>query len=116
MVILLMFIVNIPYLKNAIILSSSQNPREHIQRRGRVLRKSPGKNLATIYDALVLTTPELNLRHEQVMSTEIKRAYNFSKDAFNPEASIEIMNLARKYNIEINDLSIMEEPYNIEEE
>ncbi len=108
--------VDIPYLKNAIILSSSQNPREHIQRRGRVLRKSPGKNLATIYDALVLTTPELNLRHEQVMSTEIKRAYNFSKDAFNPEASIEIMNLARKYNIEINDLSIMEESYNIEEE
>ena len=47
---------------------------------------------------------------------KIKRAYNFSKDAFNPEASIEIMNLARKYNIEINDLSIMEESYNIEEE
>ncbi len=108
--------VDIPYLKNAIILSSSQNPREHIQRRGRVLRKAPGKNIATIYDTLVLTTPELNLKHEQVMATEIKRAYNFSKDAFNPEASIEIMNLARKYNFEINDLSIIEESYNIEEE
>jgi superfamily II DNA or RNA helicase len=108
--------VDIPYLKNAIILSSSQNPREHIQRRGRVLRKSPEKNLATIYDALVLTTPELNLRHEQVMATEIKRAYNFSKDAFNPEASIEIMSLARKYNIDINDLSAIEDSYKIEEE
>ena len=59
-----------------------------------------------VYDALVLTTPELNLRHEQVMSTEIKRAYNFSKDAFNPEASIEIMNLARKYNIEMSATKI----------
>ena len=74
--------VDIPYLKNAIILSSSQNPREHIQRRGRVLRKSPGKNLATIYDALVLTTPELNLRHEQVMSTENKKSLQFFKRRF----------------------------------
>ena len=30
--------IDIPYLENAIILASSQNPREFIQRRGRILR------------------------------------------------------------------------------
>jgi superfamily II DNA or RNA helicase len=97
--------VDLPFLKNAIILSSSQNPREHIQRRGRVLRKSSGKSLATIYDALVVTSSDMNDQHEQIMSTELRRAYNFSKDAYNPEATIEIKNIAKKYNIDIKDLS-----------
>ncbi|RPG61277.1 MAG: DEAD/DEAH box helicase [Flavobacteriaceae bacterium TMED238] len=96
--------IDIPYLQNAIILSSSQNPREHIQRRGRVLRKSENKNLATIYDSLVLTTNDLNSSYSQVMLTEIKRAYNFSKDAYNKEAEIKIITLAQKYNININQL------------
>ena len=96
--------IDIPYLENAIILSSSQNPREHIQRRGRVLRKSDDKNLATIYDSLVLTTNDLNNSYGQVMLTEIKRAYNFSKDAYNKDAKIKIVTLAQKYNIDINNL------------
>ena len=37
--------VDLPYLSNATILASSKNPREHIQRRGRVLRKAEGKFL-----------------------------------------------------------------------
>ena len=96
--------IDIPYLQNAVILSSSQNPREHIQRRGRVLRKSENKNLATIYDFLVLTTNDLNVSYGQVMLTEIKRAYNFSKDAYNKEAEIKIISLAQKYNINLNNL------------
>ena len=96
--------IDIPYLQNAVILSSSQNPREHIQRRGRVLRKSENKNLATIYDSLVLTTNDLNSSYGQVMLTEIKRAYNFSKDAYNKEAEIKIITLAQKYNIDLNQL------------
>ncbi len=96
--------VDIPYLKSAIILSSSQNPREHIQRRGRVLRKSEDKNLATIYDALVVTTNDLHSTQDQIMNTEIKRAYNFSRDAYNPEASLEILNIANKYNIDIEKI------------
>ena len=34
--------VNIPGIKTAFILASTTNPKEYIQRRGRVLRKSPG--------------------------------------------------------------------------
>lgn len=46
--------VNIPSIKTAFILASSTNPKEYIQRRGRVLRKAPGKYFATIYDFVTL--------------------------------------------------------------
>lgn len=48
--------VNIPGIKTAFILASSTNPKEYIQRRGRVLRKAPGKQYAVIYDFITLPT------------------------------------------------------------
>ncbi|MFD1928858.1 DEAD/DEAH box helicase family protein [Sporosarcina siberiensis] len=46
--------VNIPSIKTAFILASSTNPKEYIQRRGRVLRKFEDKKYATIYDFITL--------------------------------------------------------------
>jgi superfamily II DNA or RNA helicase len=46
--------VDIPSATHALILASSRNPREFIQRRGRVLRRSPHKTVATLLDVLVL--------------------------------------------------------------
>ena len=46
--------VNVPAIKTAFILASSANPKEYIQRRGRVLRKYPGKDYAEIYDFITL--------------------------------------------------------------
>lgn len=46
--------VNIPSIKTAFILASSTNPKEYIQRRGRVLRRAKGKHYATIYDFVTL--------------------------------------------------------------
>lgn len=46
--------VDIPSATHALILASSRNPREFIQRRGRVLRLSPHKTVATLLDVLVL--------------------------------------------------------------
>ena len=46
--------VDIPSATHALILASSRNPREFIQRRGRVLRRSPHKIVATLLDVLVL--------------------------------------------------------------
>ena len=42
--------LNIPGIKTAFILASSTNPKQYIQRRGRVLRKSKNKDFAYIYD------------------------------------------------------------------
>ena len=49
--------VNIPAIQKAFILASSTNPKEYIQRRGRVLRKSKGKEYAEIYDFITLPRP-----------------------------------------------------------
>lgn len=46
--------VNIPSNERAYILASSTNPREYIQRRSRVLRKSPNKKVAYTYMILLL--------------------------------------------------------------
>ena len=46
--------VNIPGIKTAFILASTTNPKEYIQRRGRVLRKAEGKEYAEIYDFITL--------------------------------------------------------------
>ncbi|MHA6260037.1 DEAD/DEAH box helicase family protein [Sporosarcina sp. CAU 1771] len=49
--------VNIPSIKTAFILASSTNPKEYIQRRGRVLRKFKSKKHAVIYDFITLPVP-----------------------------------------------------------
>jgi superfamily II DNA or RNA helicase len=42
--------VDVPPTRTAYFLASSGNPREFVQRRGRVLRRAEGKEYATIYD------------------------------------------------------------------
>jgi hypothetical protein len=46
--------VDVPAVKRAFLLSSSGNPKEFIQRRGRVLRKHPSKEFSEIYDFIVV--------------------------------------------------------------
>lgn len=54
--------VNVPAIKTAFILASSTNPKEYIQRRGRVLRKARGKTHAKIYDFITLPRPMSKVR------------------------------------------------------
>lgn len=49
--------VNIPAIRKAFILASSTNPKEYIQRRGRVLRRAKGKEYAEIFDFITLPRP-----------------------------------------------------------
>lgn len=49
--------VNIPSIRTAFILASTTNPKEYIQRRGRVLRTAKGKHHATIFDFVTLAKP-----------------------------------------------------------
>lgn len=46
--------IDIPACSTAFILASSRDPRQFIQRRGRILRRSEGKEFAQIFDFLVL--------------------------------------------------------------
>lgn len=45
--------VDVPSTQTALLLASTLNSRQHIQRRGRILRKSPGKEIANIYDLII---------------------------------------------------------------
>lgn len=71
--------VNIPSATHALVLASSRNPREFIQRRGRILRRSPNKAVATLLDVLVL--PETVNRHDPswpLVAGELSRASQFA--------------------------------------
>ncbi len=46
--------IDVPACKTAYILASTKNPRQYVQRRGRILRKSDNKEISTIYDFVVL--------------------------------------------------------------
>ena len=51
--------INIPSIKSALILSSNDDYREFVQRRGRILRKYNDKEYADIYDVIVLPSFDL---------------------------------------------------------
>lgn len=72
--------VDIPTIDHALILASSTNPRQFIQRRGRVLRTAHGKYSADIYDLLVCKTTEDG---ELVLNRDLERARVFAATARN---------------------------------
>ncbi|MFG2572311.1 DEAD/DEAH box helicase family protein [Streptomyces sp. NPDC048481] len=78
--------VDIPNADHALILASSRNPREFIQRRGRVLRKVEGKSLATIYDAILQPETLEEASGMSLLQGELARAGNFARDALNSDA------------------------------
>ena len=78
--------VDIPRAEHAIFCSSTGNPRQFVQRRGRVLRKSKGKEKAKIWD-LVVTPPDVmndsNGIERNMFIGEVKRIVNFAALADN---------------------------------
>lgn len=111
--------VNIPKIKTAFILASTTNPKEYIQRRGRVLRLSEGKEYAEIYDFITLpydTESVTSLTEAQVkrnstlVKNELRRAEEFSRIAVNMVESASLID-------EIKDAyGIQELNWNNEEE
>ncbi len=79
--------VDVPSMRTAFILASSTNPREFVQRRGRILRRAPGKERAVIYDFLVAPPPErLTLKlgtDVSVLKREMPRFAEFASSAMN---------------------------------
>ena len=93
--------VDIPSVTHALILASSKNPREYIQRRGRVLRLAEGKSVAHIHDVLVVPAavegnegedPRLN-----IIGGEMTRALEFGKSALNPAAVTDLERIALRF-------------------
>jgi len=80
--------IDIPGCTTAFLLASARNPRQFIQRRGRILRKAPGKSRAFIHDFLVYNpyqgTPETIEADRRLMDAELARVAEFASTALNP--------------------------------
>lgn len=98
--------VDIPSVSHALILASSRNPREFIQRRGRVLRKSPGKYIAYIHDVLVLPSDVAdNGAANSIIEAELARAIEFGQWAENPASITDLQRLALEFSLDLKKLS-----------
>ena len=95
--------VDIPAVQTAVILASSGNPRQFVQRRGRILRPHPGKQRATLFDMIVLP-PDLGRETLEVernlLKKELRRFLEFADLADNAgEARIKLLQLQRRYGL-----------------
>ena len=92
--------IDVPATRVAYILASTTNPKEYIQRRGRVLRKAEGKKMAVIHDFLV-APPSRIYRDNDMVERELDRAHEFSSLALNrTECEVTLMELAHENGVE----------------
>ena len=79
--------VDVPSTRTAFIMASSTNPREFVQRRGRILRLCEGKNEAIIYDFIVVPpSNRLVLQKDadvSILKREMPRFAEFASSALN---------------------------------
>lgn len=106
--------VDIPRAEKAIFISSTGNPRQFIQRRGRVLRKSEGKTIATIWDLIVIppyNVEDVLMVEKNMFSAEVKRIMNFAALAENKMDILygELHNICMSLNIDMFDILNKEE-------
>lgn len=98
--------VDIPAVSHALILASSKNPREYVQRRGRVLRKSQWKSISHIHDALV--TPAFDPDEPPataIIEGELARAIEFGSHALNPGCVTDLQRLAIEHGVDWKQLT-----------
>jgi len=95
--------VDIPDARAAYLLASSSNPRQFIQRRGRILRKAPGKDMAEIIDYLAVPQADSTVNFDverKLLTRELERANEFGKLAENYETTLALLRpLKEKYQL-----------------
>lgn len=99
--------VDIPETTHALILASSKNPREFIQRRGRILRLSPNKPFAVLHDAIVTPnkTEEEQTKQLSIINAELARAIQFGEWAENPACIARLKNIAVDFGIDLSEVA-----------
>ncbi len=101
--------VDVPSTKIAYFMGSNSNPKQFIQRRGRVLRKFPEKDYAEIYDLVVIPNVSISdhfengrALDESILKKELPRVLEFADCSDNKiEALSEIKPVIIEYNLEL---------------
>lgn len=99
--------VDVPSTRTAYFLASSGNPREFIQRRGRVLRQAPGKQFAALHDLVAIPPTSLGSSgagtfdtDRSIMRHELQRFKEFAGLAINKHQAIDVVwDLACQYGL-----------------
>jgi len=100
--------VDVPNTRTAYFLASSSNPREFIQRRGRILRKAPGKEFAVIHDLIAVppdawTTEQDSAEfnsERSVIRRELQRFKEFAGPARNKHQALDVIwGIATRYGL-----------------
>lgn len=101
--------VDVPRSELAIFCSSTGNPRQFIQRRGRVLRLHRDKQHAVIHDLVLI--PDVGQSEntfemeKNIIKNELARVVDFSNLAINKTHTFEVLkNVLDYYNLSLNDL------------
>ena len=95
--------INIPSIKSALILSSNDNYREFVQRRGRILRKYENKSFANIYDVIVLPAHDM----QGWAKIELRRFHEYARLALNwLELESELQSHLSIYGLSLEDVDV----------
>lgn len=95
--------INIPSIKSALILSSNDDYREFVQRRGRILRTYGSKEYANIYDVIVLPNPDM----QGWAKIELRRFHEYARLALNWEnLEQELDDHLTTYGLNIEDVDV----------
>ncbi|KAA6336918.1 ATP-dependent RNA helicase DbpA [termite gut metagenome] len=93
--------IDVPRSELAIFCASTGNPRQFIQRRGRILRLSAGKDEAVIYDLVVVPNPSgddsLFKTKQSEVAKELRRIRDFAEMSENKHYTQQILGPILKY-------------------
>lgn len=96
--------IDVPACSTAYILASARDPRQFIQRRGRILRRSPGKEVATIFDFIVVLpsgTHDGSGHARKLIQAELKRVAEFNTLARNSSKAYQVLRpVLQEYDLE----------------
>ena len=93
--------IDVPATRSAYLLANSINPKQFVQRRGRVLRRFSGKQSSTIYDFIFLEGISSETKRAQVQN-ELSRFAEFAFVSLNSSEAVEsIRDAARNLGIDL---------------
>ena len=89
--------IDIPSAKRAIIMASSTNPREYVQRIGRVIRQAENKPNADIYDMIIKPdlsnsfSEEFRKMEQRIFQKEMDRVLDLSKNSLDNASVVNLV-------------------------
>lgn len=96
--------IDVPACSTAYILASSRDPRQFIQRRGRILRRSPGKKQAKIFDFVVVLPERFEEENDQakkLIRAELGRVAEFANLSLNRHETYDTLrDILGRYDLE----------------